>query len=83
MAQFVQFSHKMAVQCVRERSVSMKKIYKKITVIFIISLLCVVMVGCRRNPGVAGECDTPDCENIQVIHRNRVQDYCFNCRDPR
>ena len=60
-----------------------KKIVKKMSAIFMIGFLCFVMVGCRQNPGVAGECNTPGCENIQVIHRNVVQDYCFNCRDPR
>gem|GEM_PF-3297924 len=63
----------------------MKKFVKKTIAIFVITLLCFGMTGCWRwrNPGVAGECNTPGCENIQVIHRNRVQDYCFNCRDPR
>jgi len=60
----------------------MKRVIKSIIAMLMVMLLSFVMVGCRER-GVAGECNTPDCENIQVIHRNRVQDYCFNCRDPR
>jgi len=59
----------------------MKRVMKSIIAMLMVMLLSLAMVGCRER-GVAGECNTPGCENIQVIHR-RVQDYCFNCRDPR
>jgi len=62
----------------------MKRVMKSIIAVFMVMLLSFTMVGCKeRERGVAGECNTPGCENIQVIHRDRVQDYCFNCRDPR
>jgi len=54
----------------------MKKLLNKTVAIIVVVLLCLVMVSCRPRQGT---CNTPGCDNMQVIISNNVEDYCFNC----